>query len=1365
MSRRVQRAGRILRRVMAGCAALCLAVPGVLAQVAPLQQGFVAKPQGRQVLRGHVPPVTARLQSVGRLPSSTPMRVAMGLPLRNQRELDALLRQLSDPTSPHFRQYLTSGEFAARFGPAPADYEALMAFARNNGLTVTGTHPNRTLLDVSGTAGQMERVFHVRLLNYRHPTEARNFFAPDREPSLDLEVRVLHIGGLDNCILPRPAGLKLQTNGPRATPLYGSGPGGTYLGADFRTAYAPGVTLRGNGQAVGLLELDGYYSNDIAQYESLARLPNVPLTNILVDGFNGSPGVNNVEVALDIEMAISMAPGLSNVLVYEGTNGGVTDDILNRMATDNLARQLSASWAFTDSDNTGQIYAQFVAQGQSFLQGSGDDAAEVYPAWLYWYEWDADKTFVGGTVLTTAATSANWAYETTWSGSGGGIDPLTALPSWQRGLSTPANQGSATYRNIPDVACVALSIWVVANNGSSFGSGGTSAAAPLWAGFIALANEQAANSNKPPVGFLNPPIYAIGKGPNYSLCFHDITTGNNENSQSPNAFSAVAGYDLCTGWGTPRGSNLISALAGLGVYNPPTITGEPASQTLALGSNAVFSVTATGDTPLSYQWRFDETNIGGAILSNLLVTNVTRANAGSYTVVVTNKWGSQTSSVALLNVGAPPSITTQPATVAVSPGATATFAVGVSGDAPLSYQWQFDGTNVGGATNASLTLTGVTLSNVGSYTVVVTNVFGRAASDAAELIVQASPPAIVLQPVNHSGPPGGNASLSVAVTGFGPFSYQWQRNGVNLTNIITTVAGNGNDGSSGDGGAATNAAFYAGGVAVDGSGNLFIADSVNDRVRKVAANGMITTVAGNGTSGHGGDGGPATNASLFNPSALAVDALGNLFIADSANQCIRQVGTNGLITTVAGNGSEGYGGDGGPATNASLSYPGGVAVDALGNLFIADENNNRIRQVGTNGLMATVAGNGTNGYFGDGGPATNASLANPAGVAVDLPGNLFIADGGNKRIRKLGTNGFITTVAGSGAAGYYGDGGPATNAFMESPTAAAVDPMGRLLIADAENHRIRVVDAAGIITTLAGNGGYGFAGDGGPPAGASLSDVYGAAADASGNVFIADTGNHRVREVVNYQEPTLILFNLSAANAGEYDVVVTSPYGIVTSTVVNVAVGPPPTITEQPANLTVANGANASFTVAAAGAGPLTYQWRLDGSSIAGATDPTLNLTNAQIADAGVYSVVVTGTGGPVPASAWLNVATTLGARQNGSELILDWAGAWVLQVATNVGGPYADLPGASSPFTNQTGGLPAEFFRLRSGEGISVLGLSTNGVLLGGTGAPGYNYLIEASSDLTDWTILETNTAPFQFMDVNAADYPIRYYRMELTP
>jgi sugar lactone lactonase YvrE len=299
---------------------------------------------------------------------------------------------------------------------------------------------------------------------------------------------------------------------------------------------------------------------------------------------------------------------------------------------------------------------------------------------------------------------------------------------------------------------------------------------------------------------------------------------------------------------------------------------------------------------------------------------------------------------------------------------------------------------------------------------------------------------------------------------------------------------------------------------VDVVGNLYIADTGNYRVREVAANGIISTVAGGGSIGYSGDGGPATSAGLNYPYGVAVDVAGNLYIADFFNSRVRKVATNGTISTVAGGGGS-YPGDGGPATNAVLGNVTGVAVDVAGNLYIADPDNNRIRKVAANGTISTVAGNGTLGYSGDGGPATSAQLWSPDGVAVDVAGNLYIADGNNNRIRKVATNGMISTVAGNGSLGYSGDGGPATSAQMDFPWGLAVDSVGNLYIADGNNNRIRKVATNGTISTVAGNGSYGYSGDGGPATSAELSGAYGVALDAAGNLYIADTYNCRIRKV------------------------------------------------------------------------------------------------------------------------------------------------------------------------------------------------------------------------------------------------------------
>jgi trimeric autotransporter adhesin len=329
--------------------------------------------------------------------------------------------------------------------------------------------------------------------------------------------------------------------------------------------------------------------------------------------------------------------------------------------------------------------------------------------------------------------------------------------------------------------------------------------------------------------------------------------------------------------------------------------------------------------------------------------------------------------------------------------------------------------------------------------------------------------------------------------------------------VITTVAGNGAlaFGFSGDNGPATSAEFYVpAGVALDTAGNLYIADAGSNLILKVS-NGIITTVAGNGAAGFGGDNGPATSANLNEPAAVAVDSAGNLYIADSGDNRIRKV-SNGVITTVAGNGAAGFGGDNGPATSAELDGPQSVAVDAAGNLYTVDYHDSRVRKV-SNGVITTVAGDGAVGFGGDNGPATSAELSGPITVAVDSAGNLYVGDSGNHRIRKV-SNGVITTIAGNGEFWFSGDSGPATSAQLAFPEGAAVDSAGNLYIADSGNNRIRKV-SNGVITTVAGNGIIGFSGDNGPATSAQLADPQGVAVDSTGNLYVADFANNCIRKV------------------------------------------------------------------------------------------------------------------------------------------------------------------------------------------------------------------------------------------------------------
>ncbi|WP_161967245.1 autotransporter-associated beta strand repeat-containing protein [Fimbriiglobus ruber] len=332
---------------------------------------------------------------------------------------------------------------------------------------------------------------------------------------------------------------------------------------------------------------------------------------------------------------------------------------------------------------------------------------------------------------------------------------------------------------------------------------------------------------------------------------------------------------------------------------------------------------------------------------------------------------------------------------------------------------------------------------------------------------------------------------------------------------ITTIAGNGTHGYNGDGGPATAAELANPlGTAVDAAGDVFIADQANARVREVSPSGVITTIAGNGTPGFSGDGGPATAAELDIPAYVAVDAAGDVFITENANNRVREVNASGTITTIAGNGSAGSSGDGGPATAAELHSAEGVAVDAAGDVFFVEETGNRVREVSASGIITTIAGNGTAGFSGDGGPATAAELHDPFGVAVDAAGNVFIADLGNYSVREVSPSGVITTIAGNGTPGFSDDGGPATAAELHDPFGVAVDAAGDVFIADASNNRVREVSASGVITTVAGNGTAGFSGDGGLAAAAELNNPEGVAVDATGDVFIVDQNNQRVRELL-----------------------------------------------------------------------------------------------------------------------------------------------------------------------------------------------------------------------------------------------------------
>ncbi|HEY3915230.1 MAG TPA: protease pro-enzyme activation domain-containing protein [Verrucomicrobiae bacterium] len=579
----------------------------------------------RQFLHGHIPPVVSQLQPQGNLAESNHLKLMIGLPLRNQDSLSLLLHDLYDPSSPRYRQYLTPAQFTAQFGPTEQDYQSVIAFAHSNNLTVTGTHPGRTLLDVTGSVADIEKTFHLHLRVYQHPKEPRTFYAPDAEPGVDLVTPLLGITGLNNYILPHPLYVIPEPRG-KPVPRSGSASGGNYLGGDFRAAYVPGTTLTGAGQSVGLFELDTYYPADIAAYEKLAGYSSVLLTNVPVDGFSGKVGDGDVEVSLDIEMSIAMAPGLSNVIIYEGPNvNNITSPnaVLSQMATDDLAKQLSCSWGFNIDSQTVTTFQQFGAQGQSFFLASGDSGA--FTGSIPAPSDDPYITVVGATTLSTTGPKGAWTSEKVWNwyltgqgdgASSGGLSTTYSIPSWQQPVSMAINQGSTTMRNLPDVSLTGDGVWCTYSNGASSEIGGTSCAAPLWAGLIALVNQQGAANSQAPVGFVNPSIYAIGLSPAYESAFHDTTNGNNETPSSPSEFSAVPGFDLCTGWGTPAGTNLINLLLGA-----PLIEGQ-----MTLLAESCLPTNNAIDPGETVTVNLALTNVFATPTSNLVATLLSNAN-------------------------------------------------------------------------------------------------------------------------------------------------------------------------------------------------------------------------------------------------------------------------------------------------------------------------------------------------------------------------------------------------------------------------------------------------------------------------------------------------------------------------------------------------------------------------------------------------------------------------------------------------------------------------------------------------------------------------------------------------------------------
>lgn len=736
----------------------------------------IGQAQSLPLLTTHVRQVTrtGEAKPIGRLPADQVMSLDVVLKLSDPAGLDSFLKQLYDPASLGYRHFLTPPQFTERFGPSQQDYDAAVAFAKANGFAVVGGTRDGMDVQIKGPVSAIETAFHITLGTYQHPTENRTFYAPDREPTADLPFSLWHISGLDNYSIPHPLYVKksdyAKAHGIAPEDVVshattGSGPSASFLGSDMRAAYYGGTALTGAGQNLGLFEYLGTDLADLNTYfKNVGQTNNVPITLLSTDGTSTScvdsragGSCDDTEQTLDMTQAIGMAPGLSSLVVYIGSTDTA---IISAMTTHSpLPTTIGCSWGWTpaDASTLDPYFKKMASQGQNFFAASGDSSTwsssnEAWPAD------DANVVSVGGTDLTTSGAAGPWASETAWTDSGGGISPDgIAIPSWQQlsGVINSSNKGSTTLRNGPDVSANAnFTFYVCADQTTCTANeyGGTSFAAPMWAGYIALVNQQLVSEGQSTIGFLNPTIYAQNVTSSYDTDFHDITSGTS------GSYSAVTGYDLVTGWGSPN-TGLIAALTGSGSSPAFTMSASPTSVSVVQGSSgsstittsvsggfdSAIALTASGQ-PSGVTVTFSPTSIAapGSGTSTMTMSVASTTATGTYTITATGTGGgiTHTATVSLtVTATASPAFTisASPTSVSVADGSSGTsnISTSVSGGfnsaIALSASGQPTGVTVSfspasiaapGSGTSTMTMVVASTTTAGVYTITVTGTGG-----------------------------------------------------------------------------------------------------------------------------------------------------------------------------------------------------------------------------------------------------------------------------------------------------------------------------------------------------------------------------------------------------------------------------------------------------------------------------------------------------------------------------------------------------------------------------------------------------------------------------------------------------------------
>ena len=771
-------------------------------------------------------------QFVGQLPATQTLRFDMVLPLRDRAGLENFIQEVQDPASSSYHQFLTPQEFTARFGPSQEDWDALVAFAKASGFEIiSGTRDARDLR-LTGTVANIEKAFHVTMGTYHDLTEDRTFFAVDREPTVDLPFQIWHITGLDNDSKPHPMYVKksdyakahgIDPDKVVSHATTGSGPSSSFLGSDMRAAYYGGTALTGTGQNIALFEFAGTDLADLTTYYKNAGQtePYTP-TLISTGGYattcvdSGSKACDDTEQTLDMTQAMGMAPGSTMLYMYvcgdvlASGSGNISDTAcISAMVTTTdapLSKQISCSWGWTPADPStlDPYFEQMASQGQNFFAASGDSSAwsssnEAWPAD------DANIVSVGGTDLTTSSAAGPWKSETAWADSGGGISPDSIpIPSWQKlsGVITSSNKGSTTLRNGPDVSANAnFTFYVCADQTTCTANdyGGTSFATPMWAGYLALANQQAA-ANGDTIGFIDPIIYPAALTSSYGTYFHDITSG------SCGTYSGITGYDLCTGWGSPNTTGIINLLAGSATPSF-TLSDSPSSLTITQGSSGTSTITvndvngftgsvtlAASGLPSGVTAAFGTNPTTGT--SVLTLTASATATTGTATVTITGTSGSLTATTTLaltVNSTATPafSVSASPASVTVTQGSSGTSTItvtstgGFNSATTLSASGLPSGVTAAFSTNpvtppangsatSTLTLTASSSATVGTATVTITGTSGSTShSTTIALTVNASSGTknftLSLSPSSFTIDDNGSVSTTLTVTSVNGF--------------------------------------------------------------------------------------------------------------------------------------------------------------------------------------------------------------------------------------------------------------------------------------------------------------------------------------------------------------------------------------------------------------------------------------------------------------------------------------------------------------------------------------------------------------------------------------------------------------------